>query len=145
MSEGLTNLKASICRQIILAGEHDQAFNLSHALIDVMKGKDVFLATYACAALVNMTSVTTFPNFNDAVKNHLMASGIASIAIANLSSKDDDLVQYTLVLLVNITKSVHHRQVLKSRGLITQLVDVLTSSYFNKFKHKVLVELSSVL
>merc|ERR1719388_85813 len=74
-----------------------------------------------------------------------MASGCAKICIEQLKSRDDDLTQYTLVLLVNLTKSVHHRMMIKNQGVIPVLIDLLTSSYSNRFKHRVLTELASVL
>jgi len=63
------------------------------------------------------------------VKTMLMSRGIAQLATRNLKTKDDELICYTLMLLVNLTKQPHHRSVIASGGLLPLLYDILTSTY----------------
>lgn len=82
-----------------------------------------FLATYASAALVNLSSG------NEQIKTKLMAHGIPPICVQQLKAKDDDLVCYILMLLVNLTKETHHRNIIREQGMLVRLYDILTSTY----------------
>merc|ERR1719198_477373 len=105
-----------------------------------MKEDGLFLATYATAALVNLSQA------RETVKNFVMAEGIAKTCLNQLHSHDDDLVRYTLVLLVHLTKSVHHRKQLKDIGIIKVLTHILTDFYnYVDRKRRILTELASVL
>eukprot|EP00437_Effrenium_voratum_P064322 CAMPEP_0181489434 /NCGR_PEP_ID=MMETSP1110-20121109/48984_1 /TAXON_ID=174948 /ORGANISM="Symbiodinium sp., Strain CCMP421" /LENGTH=868 /DNA_ID=CAMNT_0023616275 /DNA_START=26 /DNA_END=2629 /DNA_ORIENTATION=- len=127
------NLKAYICRIFMemkaatdtKAKDEDPAANLIvvPAMLSLLNSGGVFLAVYASAALVNLSSG------NQAVKMVLMGQGMAKTAVRNLQAKDDDLGYYTMMLLVNLTKEPHNRSVIASAGLIPLLYDILTSSY----------------
>eukprot|EP00916_Digyalum_oweni_P015883 GHVL01026058.1.p1 GENE.GHVL01026058.1~~GHVL01026058.1.p1 ORF type:complete len:864 (+),score=79.95 GHVL01026058.1:171-2762(+) len=142
-SRASINLKAGICRQILqsvsTATPQDQVAVIVPALTELMRSQSSFLATYATAALVNLSAD------RDEVKSALMAQGASQICKQNLDTKDDDLSLYTLILLVNLTKSVHHRASIVSHGVISTLVDLLSSIYGNwKSKHRMLAQLAAV-
>mmetsp|Transcript_12311 Transcript_12311/g.28837 ORF Transcript_12311/g.28837 Transcript_12311/m.28837 type:complete len:882 (-) Transcript_12311:53-2698(-) len=136
-----TNLKASICRQIIaMSKDAGQSLELCPGLLDLLRPGGLFLATYATAALVNLSQA------NDTVKNFLIKEGIAHIVLQQLKSKDDDLVLYTLVLLVHLTKSVHHRLALKQANIMPVLNENLTAAYASvRYKRRIVTELCSVI
>jgi len=129
-SNASTNLKAFVCR-IFMEREVDKKDVQSEeanrrvvpALIEVLDEEGAFLATYASAALVNLS------DGDEKVKTLLMSRGIATLATRNLKTKDDELICYTLMLLVNLTKQPHHRSVIASGGLLPRLYDILTSTY----------------
>lgn len=137
------NLKASICRQVIATKNAEQAVKLCPGLITLMRPGELFLSTYSTAALVNLSQA------QETVKNFLMSQGVATLCHQQLKSKDDDLVLYTLVLLVHLTKSEHHRTAIKQTGMIPILIDILISTYgvakAIKYKRRVLAELCSVI
>jgi len=125
-------LKAYICRIFMEMRAHPETKSngdtsadliVVPAMLSLLKSGGVFLAIYASAALVNLSSG------NQAVKMVLMAEGMAKTAVRNMQGKDDDLSYYTLMLLVNLTKEPHNRSVIASAGLIPLLYDILTSSY----------------
>merc|ERR1712032_70331 len=93
------------------------------SLLKCENASGLFLATYATAALVNLSSG------DESVKQMMMGRGMARHAIRNIKSKDDDLMYYTLMLLVNLTNAPHHCNVFCSNGLMPVLYDMLTSSY----------------
>lgn len=68
-----------------------------------------------------------------------------SLAIRQLKLKDDDLTLYTLYLLVNLTKTPHHRSIVVREGGVPLLVDILTSSYQNLRKQRIITEVASVI
>jgi len=130
VSNAGTSLKASVCR-IFMEMSGDRGSNYSEdtnlvvvpALMELLKTGGVFLATYASAALVNLS------DSNQSVKMMLMSNGIATQAVTNIKTKDDELISYTLMLLVNLTKQPYHRSVIARGGLLPLLYDLLTSSY----------------
>jgi len=134
------NLKASICRQIIAAKDADQGITLSRGLLSLMRGAGLFLATYCCAALVNLSQA------QEVVKNYLMNEGIAETCLHQLKSHDDDLILYTLMLLVHLSKRAHHRAVLVHIGLVQVLQDLFFACYgVLQHKLRLVTELCSVL
>lgn len=134
------SLKASICRQIISANQKQLFFSvLIPALMEIMNLASIYLKTYATVTLVNMTGG------QERAKNMLMSMDVVPLLGEHLQSKDDDLIRYTLVLLANLTKSVHHRDVMKENGIVEILIDLLTGSYSNVFKRDILTELASVI
>jgi len=92
-------------------------------LIHLLGTGGAFLATYASAALVNAS------HGNDLIKTHLMTAGITTVCCTQLKAKDDDLVCYIFMLIVNLTKEPHHRSIIMEQGLLGMLYDTLTSSY----------------
>merc|ERR1712176_693732 len=134
------NLKASICRQIVAEKDAEHGCALSVGLLELMHRGTLFLATYACAALVNLSQA------KEEVKNFLVYRGIATICLQQLQSKDDDLMLYTLMLLVHLTKYANHRQSMNEANLVPQLYEILMASYGQlQFKRRILTELCSVL
>merc|ERR1712084_158004 len=75
----------------------------------------------------------------------MVGEGIIPLCVQQLKKKDDDLTLYTLFLLVNLTKTPHHRAIVVRAGGVPLLVDILTSSYQNLRKQKILTEVASVL
>eukprot|EP00928_Gymnodinium_smaydae_P020729 TRINITY_DN1801_c0_g2_i1.p1 TRINITY_DN1801_c0_g2~~TRINITY_DN1801_c0_g2_i1.p1 ORF type:complete len:937 (+),score=209.99 TRINITY_DN1801_c0_g2_i1:417-2813(+) len=135
-----TNLKASICRMVIAETDMTQSTVMCPGLMSLLRNGGLFLATYSCAALVNLS------NAKEVVKNRLMMSGITEVILQQLKAKDDDLLLYTLMLLVHLTKLAHHRNMMKNAGILPILNDILGSSYAAvRFKRRILVELCSVL
>jgi len=141
------SLKASICRQIVTAHDKDQAIVLCKGLMHVMTHGGPFLATYSCAALVNLSQT------KEVVKNYIMSENVAQICADQLSTYDDDLVRYTLMLLVHLTKSIKHRADVRATGMLQHLVDMLkkcnetnnTGILKIEAKRQIVTELCSVL
>lgn len=109
------------------------------ALLKVLAGNNTNLKSYATASLVNMSCG------KESMKTLLVSEGVLKLCIKQLKLKDDDLTLYTLYLLVNLTKSPHHRHIVTKEGGVPVLVDILTSSYQNIRKQKILTEVASVL
>lgn len=132
-SKAGVNLKAYICRIFMemrtaataASGKQDDDANVVAvpALLELMETGGLYLATFASAALVNLSHA------NELVKMHLMSHGMAPIIAKNIQSKDDDLINYTLTLMVNVTKEAHHRHIIANAGMLPLLYDMLTSSY----------------
>jgi hypothetical protein len=140
------SLKASICRMIISslsAHDYEHAIMLCVGLIHVMVTGGPFLATYACAALVNLSQA------KEAVKNFVMSENVAQICMDQLRTNDDDLVLYSLMLLVHLTKSIKHRAAVKATsGSIPLMYSMLRSSTGNlrvPAKGRIVTELCGVL
>jgi len=135
-----SNLKATICRQIIAAKAVEQATVLVPSLLEVMRSSGLFLATYACAALINLSQ------FQDSVKSTLMQNDVASVVLQQLRSNDGDLTTYALMLLVHLTKQNHHRRILLEAGLVPLLYDILCATYgVLQYKRRLITELCAVL
>eukprot|EP00931_Biecheleriopsis_adriatica_P102688 TRINITY_DN77628_c0_g1_i1.p1 TRINITY_DN77628_c0_g1~~TRINITY_DN77628_c0_g1_i1.p1 ORF type:complete len:872 (+),score=136.43 TRINITY_DN77628_c0_g1_i1:134-2749(+) len=144
-------LRTVICRQVLgLLGTNKQdqenpaAFqktvrNLMPALVKVMKGSNKILISYATAALVNLSYS------RENMKQLLVSENVLSLCVQQLKVKHDELTLYTLYLLVNLTKLPHHRHIVVKEGAVPLLVDVLTSSYQNLRKQRILAEVASVL
>lgn len=139
------SLRTLICRQILentnskdQIQESDVRY-LVPALIKAMQGDNVSLTSCATAALVNLSAN------RESTKNLLVSEGVLKLCMKQLKSKDDDMTLYTLYLLVNLTKTAHHRAIVSREGGIPLLVDILTSSYQNPRKSKILTEVASVV
>eukprot|EP00811_Abedinium_folium_P017076 NODE_259_length_3271_cov_12.554389.p1 GENE.NODE_259_length_3271_cov_12.554389~~NODE_259_length_3271_cov_12.554389.p1 ORF type:complete len:877 (-),score=245.33 NODE_259_length_3271_cov_12.554389:243-2873(-) len=123
----------------------DQAMQvIVPALIQILEErntskKNLSLISCATAALVNLSCRKM------STKTLLISSGCARLCIQQLKEKDDDLTLYSLYLLVNLTKTPFHRSIAVSHGAVPLLVDVLTSSYQNARKQKILAEVASIL
>jgi len=142
------SLKTLICRQILentstkdwsMLDVEAQIRILVPALLEVTQGSSVALASCATAALVNLSCG------KDVAKNMLVHAGALKLCMTQLKSKDDDLTLYTLYLLVNLTKTAHHRAIVVREGGVPLLVELLTSSYQNVRKQKILTEIASVI
>jgi len=140
--DGSNSMKSAVCKLLIQTVSYCSEKllqDVSLPLLELLKCDSIFLQTWATAALVNMTAS------QDPIKNMLMSSGVGQQCVAKLKTKDDDLIKWTLTLLVNLTKHTHHRNVIASYGAITIFVDLLTSSYHNTFKQRMLTQLCSVI
>jgi len=144
------SLRTLICRQILentnvneAEGTADDDSNVVNvlvpALIKVMQSGNLSLASCATAALVNLSCGKA------STKTLLVGQGVLKLAVRQLRLKDDDLTLYTLFLLVNLTKSPDHRSIVVERGGIPLLVDILTSTYQNLRKQKIVTEVASVI
>lgn len=118
------NLKAYICRIFMEMRVNDEANVVAlPGLLFLLDSGSLYLATYACAALVNLS------HKNEMVKMQLMSHSLPQLAVANLKTKDEDLICYTLTLMVNLTKEAHHRYIMAKAGVLPLLYDILTSTY----------------
>ncbi|CAE8606405.1 unnamed protein product, partial [Polarella glacialis] len=121
-------------------GDQGQALILCQGLLQLMKRGGLFLATYACAALVNLSQS------KEDVKGPLVHEGIFRLCLNNLQSNDRDLMLYTLMLLVHFTKRAHHREESMGIGLLEELVEILEGSLQEtEVRRRVLTEMCSVL
>jgi hypothetical protein len=140
--ESSVSLKASVCRHIISSKDCEHAIVLCVGLMHVMVTGGPFLATYACAALVNLSQA------KEAVKNFVMNENIANICMDQLRTNDDDLVLYSLMLLVHLTKSIRHRAAVKATDSVPLMYEMLRSASANlavPAKGRIVTELCSVL
>ncbi|CAD7955217.1 unnamed protein product [Amoebophrya sp. A25] len=136
------SLKSSLCRQIVGTPPAPEiAGILAPALVDVLKkSKSYYVQTCVCTALVVMSADS------EEMKTLLMACGVAPMMMEMVRSRDDDLVQYTLMLLVNLSKHTHHRGIFVNYGVLPTVADILSSSYHAlQFKAKILLQLCSVI
>lgn len=140
--EASTGLRASICRQVIEISDMEVGNQVGLALLEAMQTGNLFLATYACAALVNVSQA------NSDVGAFLIGSGAIGICLQQLRTFDDDLMIYTLILLVHLTKELHHRDAFKQAGLMPMLVDILGHTHklwMHKRQARLVTELCSVM
>lgn len=139
-AESSPGLKASICRQVVATSKMETGSVVGLGLLEAMRSGGLFLATYACAALVNLCQVSS------EVRGCLMFNGAVGICLQHLCSGDDDLMVYTLMLLVHLTKEVHHRDAFKQADLILVLISILRDIYFVwSDKRRIVAALCSVL
>mmetsp|Transcript_9430 Transcript_9430/g.22701 ORF Transcript_9430/g.22701 Transcript_9430/m.22701 type:complete len:873 (-) Transcript_9430:70-2688(-) len=141
-------LRTMVCRHVLdmLGGTHDREEDkfektvrqLVPALVKVMNGNNHILRSYATASLVNLSCG------RQNMKQLLVSQGVLSMCVKQLKTKHDELTLYTLFLLVNLTKTPHHRYIVVREGGIPLLVDILTSSYQNLRKQRILAEVCSV-
>lgn len=143
-------LRTMVCRHILdMVGsqvheEEEEKFEkavrqLVPALVKVMSGSNHILMSYATASLVNLSCG------RKNMKQLLVSHGVLSLCVKQLKVKHDELTLYTLYLLVNLTKTPHHRFIVVKEGGVPLLVDILTSSYQNLRKQRILAEVASVL
>mmetsp|Transcript_83357 Transcript_83357/g.258875 ORF Transcript_83357/g.258875 Transcript_83357/m.258875 type:complete len:887 (-) Transcript_83357:18-2678(-) len=143
-------LRTLICRQILettgAGGEAEPGASddrsvhvLVPALVSVMQSGNLSLASCATAALVNLSSN------KPATKTLLVTEGVLKLAVRQLRTKDEDLTLYSLFLLVNLTKAPDHRSIVVTYGGVPVLVDILTSSYQNLRKQRIIAEVASVI
>lgn len=138
------NLKATICRQIISLKDVKQAMAMCPGLLHLLQKGGLFLATYACAALVSISQV------NQGVKGLLLQMGIAQLSVEKLRLYDDELSTYVLMLLVQLTKLANNRERFKEgqAGLLPMLRSILAVTRDQHQiiqKRRLLTELCSVL
>eukprot|EP00929_Paragymnodinium_shiwhaense_P078618 TRINITY_DN40770_c0_g1_i1.p1 TRINITY_DN40770_c0_g1~~TRINITY_DN40770_c0_g1_i1.p1 ORF type:complete len:887 (-),score=230.98 TRINITY_DN40770_c0_g1_i1:103-2763(-) len=142
------NLKAAVCHDLLRSlslgskgGEQPMQVHfpvLLPALVEALRTGNVYLKTYTTATLVSMSAGL------DLAKNTLMALGIAPICSEHLRWKDDGLIQYTLALLTNLTKSLHHRLTIKECGIVEGLMELMFLMHMTD-KGLILAELASVI
>ncbi|CAE7524099.1 unnamed protein product [Symbiodinium pilosum] len=108
-----TNLKACVCRLIIsdeAIGENGQSTVLANGLMLLVRTGASFLVTYACAALVNLCQS------HEVVRSHLIHQDMVPLCKRNVRTYDDDLVLYSLMVLVQLTKRSNHRASVEKYG-----------------------------
>jgi len=142
-------LRSLICRQILEATNQQTSSSsdgvdpatqaLIPALVKVMGSSSLSLQSCATAALVNLSCGKM------STKTLLMSTGCMKHVANQLKAKDDDLTLYTLYLLVNMTKTPQHRLIAVKEGGVPLLVEILTSSYQNPRRRKILTEVASVI
>ncbi|CAJ1336380.1 unnamed protein product [Effrenium voratum] len=143
-------LRTMVCRHILdmvgsqIHEDEEAKFEkavkqLVPALVKVMNGANHILMSYATASLVNLSCGRAN------MKQLLVSHGVLSWCVKQLKIKHDELTLYTLFLLVNLTKTPHHRFIVVKEGGVPLLVDILTSSYQNLRKQRILAEVASVL
>lgn len=122
-------MKVFVCRMFVeipnlrQAVKEDALMTMVPTFTELLCGNNAYLATYACAVLVN------FSCGDDFMKTRLIASGIAESISKQIRSKDDDLACYVLMLLANLTKENDHRFVMYEAEMPVKIYDMLTSTY----------------
>lgn len=101
-----SSLKVSVCRQVLSeTGTGPMHPNiLVPAVMSAFRDRSVYIKTHATAVLVHLTSRL------ESVKHTLMDNGAPELLNEHLSYRDEDLLRYTLILLVSLTKAAHHRE-----------------------------------
>jgi len=138
-----TNLKACVCRLIIAdegVGEKGQSIVLANGLAKLMQKGSSFLVTYASAAMVNLAQS------HEVVRSHLIHHDLVPICILNVRRKDTDLMLYSLMLFVQLTKRSNHREALDKYGVLQMCFEVLEAIH-KQMDHRwrVIAELCVVL
>mmetsp|Transcript_123446 Transcript_123446/g.348792 ORF Transcript_123446/g.348792 Transcript_123446/m.348792 type:complete len:871 (-) Transcript_123446:279-2891(-) len=134
------SLKAAVCRELIVAKDaHVHFATFLPALVETLRSTSIYIKTYATATLVNMCSG------HDVAKNALMMLGVVPLCAENLRLKADDLVQYTLALLTNMSKADHHRSTIMECGIPEVLMEQLFYLHPDDSRPQTLAELASVI
>eukprot|EP00922_Rhytidocystis_sp_ex-Travisia-forbesii_P003951 GHVS01005725.1.p1 GENE.GHVS01005725.1~~GHVS01005725.1.p1 ORF type:complete len:452 (+),score=44.13 GHVS01005725.1:297-1652(+) len=133
------NLKTAVCRQILQAASAqlvsaDVFAPLIPALIDVVSrraapGSSSYLSVFALASLVKL-SLSSIP-----VKNMLINLGVSTMVANIVKSRDDDLTEHGLTLVVNLTEDTAHKQRFLATGILYTLIDILLIEY-NSLHHQ---------
>jgi len=133
-------LKAWVCRHLISADSATLCYGvLVPALVTVLERENAYLKTYATVALVNMTAGSDF------VKTMLLSMHVMPVVVLHLRSKEDELVQYTLMLTTNLTKSLLHREEAKVHGIVEVVKELFTAFYRNPYRQPAVVELAGII
>ncbi|CAJ1380515.1 unnamed protein product [Effrenium voratum] len=121
-----TNLKACVCRLIIAdkdVGVKGQSAVLASGLMQLMENGSSFLMTYASAAMVNLCQS------QEVVRSHLIHNEVIPTCKRNIRSKDTELMLYSFMLLVQLTRRSNHRAALEKFGILQLCCDVLQNIY----------------
>eukprot|EP00913_Durusdinium_trenchii_P007155 g6730.t1 len=135
-----TNLKACVCRLIIAdqdVGQKGQSIVLARGLAQLLQKGSSFLLTYASAAMVNLCQD------HEVVRSHLIHDDFIPLLVHN----DTDLMLYSFMLLVQLTKRSNHRVSLEKYGILQLCFDVLEAIHkqSSSVRGRVLAELCLVL
>lgn len=99
-----------------------------------------FLVTYACAALVNLCQG------HEVVRSHLIHNDVIPLCKHNIRTYDNDLVLYSLMVLVQLTKRSNHRASVERYGLLEFCTGLLHSLHAQtETRWRVLAELCNIL
>ncbi|CAK0891067.1 unnamed protein product [Prorocentrum cordatum] len=104
-SNASLDLQAFVCKTVMgmMSGEVDEDGDLCtlalDSLVKLLKKNNLFIATYATAALVNLSKD------RPVVKGILLGMHIADLCMKNLDTRDEDLMVYTLMLVAHLTKA----------------------------------------
>jgi len=126
-------LKCSICRHLISfqaevkskekEGEDEfmkSVFKiLNKPLIEMYKSSNKTLATLACVALLNICW-----NSKE-IKFLIVFEGGGSVALSNLTSRDETLLRYSLQLVMSLCSIYQNIENFIKNGLITKLLNIL--------------------
>lgn len=139
-----TNLKACVCRLIIAdqdVGQKGQSIVLARGLAQLLQKGSSFLLTYASAAMVNLCQD------HEVVRSHLIHDDFIPLLVHNVRLKDTDLMLYSFMLLVQLTKRSNHRVSLEKYGILQLCFDVLEAIHkqSSSVRGRVLAELCLVL
>eukprot|EP00435_Cladocopium_sp_Y103_P061987 s972_g23.t1 len=142
-SAASTNLKACVCRLIIAdeaVGEKGQSIVLADGLARLMQKGSSFLVTYASAAMVNLSQS------HEVVRSHFIHQDLVPVCMHNVRMKDTDLMLYSLMLFVQLTKRSNHRAALEKYGVLQLCFEVLDAIH-KQMDHRwrVIAELCVVL
>mmetsp|Transcript_38985 Transcript_38985/g.84860 ORF Transcript_38985/g.84860 Transcript_38985/m.84860 type:complete len:881 (+) Transcript_38985:160-2802(+) len=138
------NLKAAICRQLMAVskGRHQHFSVILPALVGTLHHHSLYLKTYATVTLVNMTG----GEGKETAQNTVMGMDVTPICIEHIrAAVDDDLTRYTLLLLTNLSKSAHHRNVMQHHGAMKVVKQMLSNCPAMPSKFEMLAELVSVI
>eukprot|EP01071_Lankesteria_metandrocarpae_P015055 Lankesteria_metandrocarpae@DN927_c0_g1_i1.p1 len=128
------SLKTAICKQVLEATRYELFEDLLPSIANLVKPSTgayhPILASYATAVLVNLSASKSH------VKSMLLNAGVAPVAVQHLRSEDEDTVQLTLKLCVNLTKNSTHRQRFASAGIVSTLVDMLVREHDTPHENK---------
>lgn len=142
-SAASTNLKACVCRLIIAdeaVGEKGQSIVLADGLARLMQKGSSFLVTYASAAMVNLSQS------HEVVRSHFIHQDLVPVCMHNVRMKDTDLMLYSVMLFVQLTKRSNHRAALEKYGVLQLCFEVLDAIH-EQLDHRwrVVAELCVVL
>lgn len=142
-SAASTNLKACVCRLIIAdeaVGEKGQSIVLADGLARLMQKGSSFLVTYASAAMVNLAQS------HEVVRSHFIHQDLVPVCMHNVRMKDTDLMLYSVMLFVQLTKRSNHRAALEKYGVLQLCFEVLDAIH-KQMDHRwrVVAELCVVL
>jgi hypothetical protein len=129
-SNASLDLQAFVCKTLMgLRGpdgaelDEDLCILAVDPLVKLLRKNNLFIATYATAALVNLSKDRSV------VKGILLGMHASELCMQNLDTRDEDLMVYTLMLIAHLTKESGHRMVMIDSGLVPKLYDMLTAAY----------------
>lgn len=137
------SLKATVCREILKIKSAEAQVHflvLIPALVESLKVEEtVYLKSYITATLVNISGG------HDVAKSLLVSLDVLPTCAEHLKLNDDDLTQYSLALVTNLSKTVLQRAMITDCGFIQVLIDLLDHTYDSDCKEGIHTELTSII
>ncbi|KAL8272512.1 hypothetical protein Esti_003565 [Eimeria stiedai] len=137
------DFKVTLCKQILKAtggqtkNAYDVLYTIIPALVQTMRSKDATSSgssmplLHLCAAsLVNLSAG------DSRTKEILLEGGVHTACVSLLKTKEASVVQAAVMLLLNLTKLVAHRQKFLAVGGLYPIVDLLMHNYASDFQSK---------